>query len=70
MASWRCGAACGTPPPPPRPGAPLTLTASPAVLAALRDWPGALEEFHRAAGPLHLRPDPLCPPGQEHVHAG
>lgn len=53
-----------------RPGAPLTLTASPAVLAALRDWPGALEEFHCAAGPLHLRPDPLCPPGQEHVHAG
>ncbi|PWC29578.1 ribonuclease E/G [Teichococcus aestuarii] len=52
-----------------RPGARLALTAHPAVLAALRDWPGALEEFTRAAGPLSLRADPLCPPGQEHVHA-
>ncbi|MFC7608809.1 hypothetical protein [Teichococcus aestuarii] len=39
------------------------------MLAALRDWPGALEEFTRAAGPLSLRADPLCLPGQEHVHA-
>ncbi|MXP62772.1 ribonuclease [Roseomonas sp. M0104] len=52
-----------------RPGARLTLTASPGVLAALEAWPGALEEFRQAGGPLHLRPDPLCPPGQEDVHA-
>ncbi|MDJ0387343.1 ribonuclease E/G [Roseomonas sp. E05] len=52
-----------------RPGARLTLTAPPSVLAALEAWPGALEEFRQAAGPLHLRPDPLCPPGQEDIHA-
>lgn len=52
-----------------RPGARLALTAHPAVLAALRDCPGALEEFAQAAGMLTLRPDPLCAPGQEHVHA-
>jgi Ribonuclease G/E len=52
-----------------RPGAALTLTGHPAVLAALRDWPGALEEFTAQAGSLTLRPDPLCPLGQEHVHA-
>lgn len=52
-----------------RPGARLALVAHPAVLAALRDWPGALTEFSALAGALDLRPDPLCPPGQEHVHA-
>ena len=51
-----------------RPGARLALTASPAVCAALRGCPGALDAFAEAAGPLALRPDPLCPPGQEHVH--
>ncbi|ONG46613.1 ribonuclease [Pseudoroseomonas deserti] len=52
-----------------RPGARLALTASPAVLAALADCPGALDDFTERAGALALRPDPLCPPGQEHVHA-
>ena len=52
-----------------RPGARLTLTAAPGVLAALEAWPGALEEFRQVAGPLLLRPDPLCLPGQEDVHA-
>jgi hypothetical protein len=52
-----------------RPGARLVLTAQPAVCAALRDWPGALEEFAAQAGPLQLRPDPLRPPGQEDIHA-
>jgi len=52
-----------------RPGARLALTAAPGVLAALEAWPGALEEFRQAAGPLILRPDPLCPPGQEDIHA-
>ena len=51
-----------------RPGARLALTASPAVCAALRGCPGVLDAFAEAAGPLALRPDPLCPPGQEHVH--
>jgi hypothetical protein len=45
------------------------LVAHPAVCAALRDWPGALDEFAAAAGPLLLHPDPLCPAGQEDIHA-
>jgi hypothetical protein len=52
-----------------RPGARLVLVAHPAVCAALRDWPGALDEFAAAAGPLLLHPDPLCPAGQEDIHA-
>ncbi|MDQ1079975.1 ribonuclease E/G [Pseudoroseomonas cervicalis] len=52
-----------------RPGAAWALTAHPAVLAALRDWPGALDEFAARAGPLALRADPLCAAGQEHIHA-
>ncbi|MBO1074886.1 ribonuclease E/G [Roseomonas marmotae] len=52
-----------------RPGARLVLTAQPAICAALRDWPGALQDFATQAGPLSLRPDPLCPPGQEDIHA-
>jgi Ribonuclease G/E len=52
-----------------RPGARLALTAGPAVLAALAGCPGALQDFAERAGALALRPDPLCPPGQEHVHA-
>jgi hypothetical protein len=52
-----------------RPGGRLVLTAHPAVCAALRDWPGALQDFAAQAGPLQLRPDPLCLPGQEDIHA-
>ncbi|WP_419896364.1 ribonuclease E/G [Roseomonas sp. USHLN139] len=52
-----------------RPGARLTLTAAPAVLAALSEATGALDDFTDRAGALALRADPLCPPGQEHVHA-
>ena len=52
------------------PGAALTLTAHPNVWAALRDWPGALEEFQQIAGPLRFSPDPLCTPGREDIHAG
>jgi hypothetical protein len=52
-----------------RPGAKLVLTAHPAVWAALRDWPGALEAFAQSAGPLAFNADPLCPPGREDIHA-
>ncbi|MFD1108806.1 ribonuclease E/G [Pseudoroseomonas ludipueritiae] len=52
-----------------RPGAKLVLSAHPAVCAALREWPGALQDFAAQAGPLQLRPDPLCPPGQEDIYA-
>nr|WP_305123259.1 ribonuclease E/G [Roseomonas sp. GC11] len=52
-----------------RPGGRWALTAHPAVLEALRHWPGALEEFAALAGMPELRPDPLCPAGQEHLHA-
>lgn len=45
-----------------RPGARLALHATPAVIAALRDLPGALEEAALAIGtPLALRPDPAAP---------
>lgn len=52
-----------------RPGAKLVLTAHPAIWSALRDWPGALNEFTLAAGPLAFHPDPFCPPGREEIHA-
>ena len=46
-----------------RPGVRLALRASPAVLAALRDLPGALEEFAAGAGhPLSLVPDAAATP--------
>lgn len=46
-----------------RPGARFALRATPAVLAALRDLPGALEEFAARAGrPLRLLPDPAAAP--------
>jgi Ribonuclease G/E len=49
-----------------RPGAALTLRAHPRVLAALRDWPGALEDFSTlAAHPIFLQPDPALAPGEE-----
>ena len=53
-----------------RPGAPLVLTAHPAVWQALRDCPGALDAFTQAAGPLTFQADPLCPSGREDIHAG
>ncbi len=53
-----------------QPGARLTLTAHPAVWNAIRDLPGALDEFRLAAGPLHFQPDPLCLAGSEDIHAG
>jgi ribonuclease G len=53
-----------------RPGAKWVLTAHPAIWSTLRDWPDALEEFNRAAGPLAFQADPLCPPGREDIHAG
>ena len=49
-----------------RPATALALRAHPAVLAALRDLPGALESFAaEAAHPISLRPDPALPPGAE-----
>ncbi|MFC3126451.1 ribonuclease E/G [Pseudoroseomonas globiformis] len=51
------------------PGAAMELRAAPAVVAALRQAPAALAAFEAAAGPLRLRPDPLCAAGEEDVHA-
>ncbi|MBB5692330.1 ribonuclease E/G [Muricoccus pecuniae] len=49
-----------------RPAAPLALRAHPAVLAALRGLPGALEDYAAAAAhPISLRPDPALAPGAE-----
>jgi Ribonuclease G/E len=57
------------------PGRRLALRAAPAVLAALRDLPGALAEADAAmAHPLALHPDPALPPGawliEEPAHGG
>jgi Ribonuclease G/E len=44
-----------------RPGAALRLRAAPAIIAALRDLPGALEEFAAGAGrPIALLADPAA----------
>ena len=49
-----------------RSGRPLALRAAPAVAAALRAWPGALEECAAALGQgLELRADPTISPGAE-----
>ncbi|MBP0446718.1 ribonuclease E/G [Roseomonas sp. SSH11] len=49
-----------------RPGAALALRAHPTVLAALRELPGALEDYAAgAAHPISLRPDAALPPGAE-----
>jgi Ribonuclease G/E len=51
-----------------RPGRRLALRAAPAVIAALRDLPGALEEAEAAIGtPLQLRPDPARSPGAAEI---
>ncbi|HEY8611237.1 MAG TPA: ribonuclease E/G, partial [Roseomonas sp.] len=59
-----------------RPAAPLALRAHPAVLSALRDLPGALEDYAAAAAhPISLRPDAALALGGEMIedalrHAG
>jgi ribonuclease G len=59
-----------------RPAVPLALRAHPAVLAALRELPGALEDYAAgAAHPISLRLDPALAPGAEVIeeappHAG
>lgn len=51
-----------------RPGRRWALRASPAVVAALRDLPGALAEADTAIGtPLQLRPDPARLPAQSEI---
>ncbi|MBW8267944.1 ribonuclease E/G [Caldovatus aquaticus] len=51
-----------------RSGRPLALRAAPAVVAALRAWPGALDECAAALGQgLELRADPTISPGAEVV---
>ncbi|KAA2211743.1 ribonuclease E/G [Teichococcus oryzae] len=52
-----------------RPGARLVLSAAPSVLAALRQAGDTLAVFAAEAGPLELRPEPLRPLGEEHIHA-
>jgi Ribonuclease G/E len=49
-----------------RPGSALALRAHPRVLAALRELPGALEDFSaQAAHPISLVTDPALAPGEE-----
>ncbi|MFC7736994.1 ribonuclease E/G [Roseomonas sp. GCM10028921] len=49
-----------------RPAAPLALRAHPAVLAALRGLPAALEDYAAVSvHPISLRPDPALAPGAE-----
>nr|WP_282572144.1 ribonuclease E/G [Roseomonas acroporae] len=51
-----------------RPGRPLSLRASPAVLAALQGLPGALDECRDMIGAMPvLVPDPMLPPGREQI---
>ncbi|MBE9605312.1 ribonuclease E/G [Acetobacteraceae bacterium H6797] len=51
------------------PSARLRLRAHPRVVAALRDWPGALEGYAAAAThPLRLEADPSIAPGEESLH--
>ena len=51
-----------------RPAVPLALRAHPNVLSALRELPGALEDYAAGAThPISLRPDPGLPPGAEAI---
>jgi Ribonuclease G/E len=52
-----------------QPGVRLMLTAPPSVLGALRQAGDTLQIFAAEAGSLELCPDPLCPAGEEHIHA-
>ena len=51
-----------------RPGRRWALRAPPAVIAALRDLPGALAEAEAAIGtPLQLHPDPARSPARSEI---